>query len=63
MNEQDMWCFHCEHTWTVDDYFKTNECPNCDTKPIRIYRSSSTAIVYAYLEKYPLDELRQEIRQ
>lgn len=50
---QEMWCFHCEHGWVTDDYHNCIACPNCKTIPVRIYRTSSTAFVYAYLEKHP----------
>jgi len=54
LHEEDMWCFHCEHEWNTKDYFNENKCPNCKKKPIRIYRTSSTAFVYAYIEKHPI---------
>lgn len=48
-----MWCFHCEHEWDTDDYHNCNSCPNCKTEPVRLYRTSGFAWLYAYLEKHP----------
>jgi Zn finger protein HypA/HybF involved in hydrogenase expression len=48
-----MWCFNCDTEFETDDYYKCNACPNCVIKPVRIYRMSSFAFVYAYLEKHP----------
>lgn len=52
--EENMWCFNCEHEWHTEDYINTRSCPNCKTKPIRIYRTSGTAFVYAHIEKHPI---------
>lgn len=49
--EKEMWCFNCEHEWITDDYLNCNKCPSCITEPIRIYRTDSTAIVYAQIER------------
>jgi uncharacterized CHY-type Zn-finger protein len=53
IHEEDMWCFNCEHIWNTKDYFNCDKCPNCDTEPVRLYRTSGTAYFYAYLEKHP----------
>lgn len=50
---ENMWCFNCDHEWTTDDYYNCNACPNCNTIPIRIYRTSSTAFAYAHIAKHP----------
>lgn len=54
--EENMWCFHCEHTWVTDDYLNCVKCPNCDTEPVRIYRQSGFAGFYAHIEKYKKDK-------
>lgn len=51
--EEEMWCYHCEKEWITDDYFGCKQCPNCTTTPVKIYRTSSMAWVYAYLRKHP----------
>ena len=48
-----MWCFHCDHEWPTDDYFECVKCPNCETQPVKIYRTSSFSWLYAYMEKHP----------
>lgn len=52
---ENMWCFHCEFEWETKDYYNCRECQNCKVKPTRIYRTSSTAFMYAHNEKHPVD--------
>lgn len=51
VNKEEMWCYHCEHTWITKDYINLKDCPNCKVKPVLIYRLSSTASIYAQMEK------------
>lgn len=50
--EKEIWCFHCEHEWIEPDYINSDcDCPNCNKKPHRTYRTDSTSFVYAFEEK------------
>jgi len=57
---EQMWCFNCSYKWETKDYLNEKKCPNCKTKPVRIYRTSSTAFVYAAIEK---EKLKKEIEE
>ena len=50
--EENMWCFNCEHEWKTPDYHNCNSCPKCNSTK-KLYRTSSTSFVYAYIEKHP----------
>lgn len=48
-----MWCFNCDQYFETEDYLNCNECLNCETKPVRMYRTSSFSFHYAYEAKHP----------
>jgi len=48
-----MWCANCDGYFDTDDYQNCNACDNCDTKPVRMYRTSSFSFCYAYEAKHP----------
>jgi predicted Zn-ribbon and HTH transcriptional regulator len=49
--KENMWCYNCEHEWETPDYHNCNKCPNCTIEPIHMYRTSSTACLYAQFGK------------
>lgn len=59
---EEMWCFHCEHYWTTDDYFNCHSCPNCNIVPIMVFRTSSFTYMYAYIAKHPEEEERMKVK-